>query len=57
MDRQKIMELATQIMLSAEGITVAGEHNRVQLSGIYRAAGEIMAVAGKGADDGGQIDS
>lgn len=56
MDKQKIIQLATQIMLAAEGISVVGEHNRVQLSGIYRAAGEIIAEAGKGKEDGGQID-
>lgn len=56
MDKQKITQLATQIMLASENITVAGEHNRVQLSGIYRTAGQIITEAGKEEDNGGQID-
>lgn len=56
MDSQKIAQLATQIIISSEGMAVAGEHNRVQLSGIYRAATQIIAEAGKGEDDGGQVD-
>lgn len=56
MDKQKITQLATQIMLASENITVAGEHNRVQLSGIYRTAGQIIAEAEKEEDNGGQID-
>lgn len=56
MDRQKITQLATQIMLAAESIAVTGEHNRVQLSGIYRTAGQIIAEAGKEEEHGGQID-
>lgn len=56
MDKQKITQLATQIMLAAESISVTGEHNRVQLSGIYRTAGQIIAEAGKEEEHGGQID-
>ena len=56
MDKQKITQLATQIMLASESITVAGEHNRVQLSGIYLTASQIIAEAGKEEEDGGQID-
>ena len=56
MDKQKITQLATQIMLASESITVAGEHNRVQLSGIYRTASQIIAEAGNEEEDGGQID-
>ena len=57
MDNQKITQLATQIMLAAESISVTGEHNRVQLSGVYRTAGQIIAEASKEDDDGGQVDS
>lgn len=52
MDKQKIIQIAAQIMAASETITVAGEHNRVQLSGVYRAAQQIMAEAGKEEDDG-----
>lgn len=56
MDRQKIIQMATQILMAAESISVAGEHNRVQLSGIYHTATLIAAEAGKEEDHGGQID-
>lgn len=45
MDKQTIVQMATQIAMAAETITVAGEHNRVQLSGIYRTAQEIIVEA------------
>lgn len=54
MDKQKIIQIAAQIVGAAESISVAGEHNRVQLSGIYRAATQIMAEAGTEEEDGGQ---
>lgn len=56
MDKQKIIQAAAQIVAATETITVAGEFNRAQLSGIYRAAGLIMAEAGKEGEDGGQVD-
>lgn len=56
MDQKKIAQMAVQIITAAESMSVTGEHNRVQLSGIYRTAVQIMAEAGKGEDDGGQID-
>lgn len=57
MDKQKIIQLAAQIAAATETISVAGEHNRIQLSGIYHMAGQIMAEAGREDDDGGQVDS
>ena len=48
-----IIQMATQICMAAETITVAGEHNRVQLSGIYRTAQQIIAEAGKEENHGG----
>lgn len=57
MDKQKIIQLAAQIAAAVETVTVAGEHNRAQLSGIYRTAGQIIAEVSKEDDDGGQIDS
>lgn len=56
MDRQKIIQMAAQIAAAVETVTAAGEHNRSQLSGIYRTAAQIMAEAGKEEDDGGQVD-
>lgn len=56
MDKQKIIQMAAQIAAAVETVHVAGEHDRAQLSGIYRTAGQIMAEAGKEADDGGQVD-
>jgi len=53
MDKQKIIQLAAQIASASETVTVAGEYNRVQLSGIYRAAAQIMAEVGKESEDGG----
>lgn len=53
MDKQAIIQMAVSIVQAAENISVAGEHNRVQLSGIYRMATQIMAEAGKEEDDGG----
>lgn len=52
MDKQKIIQIAAQIASAAETITVAGEYNRVQLSGIYHAAAQIMAEAGKEDNNG-----
>ena len=56
MDRQKIIQMAAQIAAAVETVHVAGEHDRAQLSGIYRTAGQIIAEAGKEEEDGGQID-
>ena len=53
MDKQAIIQMALTIIQDAEVISVTGEHNRVQLSGIYRTATQIMAEAGKEEDDGG----
>ena len=47
MEKNNIIQLAAQIAAAVETVTVAGEHNRVQLSGIYRAAHQIIAEAGK----------
>lgn len=52
MDKQKIIQMAVNIIQAAESITVAGEYNRVQLSGIYRTATQIMGECGKEEDDG-----
>ena len=57
MDKQKIAQMAAQIMAASESISVVGEHNRVQLSGIYRTAVEIITEAGEEEEDGGQVDS
>lgn len=54
MDQQKIIQMAAQIASASERITIAGEYNRMQLSGIYHTAAQIMAEAGKEEDDGGQ---
>lgn len=56
MDKQKIIQMAARIAASVETVSAAGEHNRAQLSGIYRMAGQIMAEAGREEDDGGQVD-
>lgn len=53
MDKQRIAQMALQIAQAAENIAVAGEHNRVQLSGIYHVATQIMAECGKEEDNGG----
>lgn len=55
MDRQKIIQMASQIAAAVETVSVAGEYNRRQLSGIYRTAVQIMAEAGTEENDGGQI--
>lgn len=52
MDKQSIIQLALQIATASEAITVAGEFNRMQLSGIYRAATQIVTEIGKEDDDG-----
>lgn len=52
MDKQKIMQLAAQIAASVETVSVAGEHNRAQLSGIYRTAMQIIAELERGEADG-----
>lgn len=56
MDTQRIIQMAAQIVGAVETVTVAGEFNRAQLSGIYRMAQQIIAEAGKEEDDGGQVD-
>ena len=56
MDKQKIMQYAAQIIAAAEAVTVAGEQNRIQMSGIYRTAQQIIAEAGREDTDGGQVD-
>ena len=56
MDTQRIIQMAAQIVGAVETVTVAGEFNRTQLSGIYRMAQQIIAEAGKEEDDGGQVD-
>ena len=52
MDKQKIVQMATQIAMAVETVTVAGEFNRSQLSGIYHTATQIVAEAGKEEKDG-----
>lgn len=52
MDKQKVMQMAAQIAASVETVSVAGEHNRAQLSGIYRTAMQIVAELESGDDDG-----
>lgn len=47
MDRQKIIQMAAQIATSVETVHVAGEHDRAQLSGIYRTAHQIIAEASR----------
>lgn len=54
MDKQAIIQMAVSVAQAAENISVTGEQNRVQLSGIYHMAGLIIAEAGKeDEDDGG----
>lgn len=54
MGKQTIIQMALNIAQAAENISVTGEHNRVQLSGIYRTATQIMAECGKeDENDGG----
>lgn len=53
MDKQKIIQMAAQIAAASEAVTVAGEFNRSQLSGIYRTAYQIIAEAGKETENGG----
>lgn len=54
MDKQAVIQMSLAIIQAAENISVSGEHNRVQLSGIYRTATQIMAECGKeDEDDGG----
>lgn len=52
MDKQKIIKMAASILAAVETVTVAGEHNRTQLSGIYRTANAIIAEAGRVDDNG-----
>ena len=57
MDKQRMTQLATQIMIASEQIKVAGEANRRQLSGIYHTASQIIAEAGREEkENGGQVD-
>lgn len=53
---QKIVQIAAQCMSALETVSVCGEHNRVQLSGIYRGLNNIIIEAQKEEEDGGQTD-